>query len=167
MHAGDSEQAPRLVVGFDGSAASEEALEWVASRAEATGAAVEVVTTWCWPSGYGAVVVVPSGYDPASDARTLVTAAVEQARSRHPGVGFVPVVVEGHPATVLVEASHGAELVALGSRGHGEVAGLLLGSVSEHCAAHARCPVLIVPARAAGGATRLGHGGHVTHARSA
>ena len=167
MHATRSEEIPRLVVGFDGSEASEEALEWASVRAEATGAVVEVVTTWCWPSGYGAAVVVPSGYDPAGDARSLVTGAVVAARSRHPGVGFVPVVVEGHPATALVEASQGAELLALGSRGHGEVTGLLLGSVSEHCAAHARCPVLIVPARAAGGATRHGHGRDVTQARSA
>ena len=73
---------------------------------------------------------------------------MEEARVRHPGVEFVPVVVEGHPAPVLVEASRGADLLALGSRGHGEVAGMLLGSVSENCAAHAHSPVLVIGERA-------------------
>ena len=50
---------------------------------------------------------------------------------------------QGRPATVLVDASRGADLLALGSRGHGTVSGALLGSVAEHCAAHAHCPVLV------------------------
>jgi nucleotide-binding universal stress UspA family protein len=70
--------------------------------------------------------------------------AVDDAGRVHPGVVFVPVVVEGRAADVLVEASRGADLLAVGSRGHGEVAGLLVGSVSEHCATHAHSPVLVV-----------------------
>jgi len=52
-------------------------------------------------------------------------------------------VIDGHPAPVLVEASKGAELLVVGSRGHGEFVGMLIGSVSEYCAAHALCPVLV------------------------
>ena len=53
-------------------------------------------------------------------------------------------VTEGHPGMVLSTASRGAELLVVGSRGHGAFAGMLLGSVSEYCAAHAACPVVVV-----------------------
>jgi len=53
-------------------------------------------------------------------------------------------VVEGHAAPVLLEAARGASLLVVGSRGHGEFTGMLLGSVSEHCVTHARCPVVVV-----------------------
>jgi nucleotide-binding universal stress UspA family protein len=149
MTVGTSERGHRLVVGVDGSPASLEALEWAAGLAGSTGASVEVLATWSWPSGYGASLVVPAGYDPAADAEVMVTNAVERVRVRHPEVEFVPVIVEGRPAPVLVEASKGADLLALGSRGHSEVAGMLLGSVSDHCAAHAHCPVLVIGDRAA------------------
>jgi nucleotide-binding universal stress UspA family protein len=52
--------------------------------------------------------------------------------------------VHGHPAQVLLNVADRADLLVVGSRGHGGVAGALLGSVSQHCAHHARCPVLIV-----------------------
>jgi nucleotide-binding universal stress UspA family protein len=55
-------------------------------------------------------------------------------------------VVQGHPAQVLLEAARGAQLLVVGSRGHGTLAGVLLGSVSQHCVQHAPCPVLVVPA---------------------
>jgi nucleotide-binding universal stress UspA family protein len=53
-------------------------------------------------------------------------------------------VVHGHPAQVLLDAANRADLLVVGSRGHGAFAGALLGSVSQHCVRHARCPVLIV-----------------------
>ena len=53
-------------------------------------------------------------------------------------------VVEGYAPSVLVAESVGADLLVVGSRGHGTFAEALLGSVSQHCAHHARCPVVIV-----------------------
>ncbi len=50
----------------------------------------------------------------------------------------------GRPGDVLVEASEGAELLVVGSRGHGDVGSILLGSVGMHCVHHARCPVVVV-----------------------
>ena len=55
-----------------------------------------------------------------------------------------PRVVEGHAAPTLVEASRGADLLAVGSRGHAEFAGMLLSSVSEHSVTNAQCPVLVM-----------------------
>jgi len=52
-------------------------------------------------------------------------------------------VVEGPPAPTLVEASHRADLLVVGSRGHGEFTGMLIGSVSNHCASHAHCSVVV------------------------
>ncbi|MFI9100990.1 universal stress protein [Streptomyces fildesensis] len=54
-------------------------------------------------------------------------------------------VVEGHPAEVLLAAAAGAQLLTVGTRGHGTFAGILLGSVSQHCVQHAPCPVVVVP----------------------
>ncbi len=144
MTTGTIERTHRIVVGVDGSPASQAALDWAADRAATTGSTVVVVTTWEWPRGFGQTLIVPADYDPSGDAATLAADAVDRARSRHPGVGFVPMVVEGRAADVLVEASRGADLLAVGSRGRGEVAGLVLGSVSEHCATHAHSPVLVV-----------------------
>jgi nucleotide-binding universal stress UspA family protein len=57
---------------------------------------------------------------------------------------FTSVAREGYPDQVLIEASKGAEMLVLGSRGHSGVAGILLGSVSAKCAERASCPVLVV-----------------------
>jgi nucleotide-binding universal stress UspA family protein len=54
------------------------------------------------------------------------------------------VVAEGPPALELLKAAQNADLLVVGSRGHGAFAGMLLGSVSEHCVAHSSCPVVVV-----------------------
>jgi nucleotide-binding universal stress UspA family protein len=52
-------------------------------------------------------------------------------------------VIEGHPAPVLEAFSKTADLLVIGSHGHGEFTGMLLGSVSEHCITHCHCPVVV------------------------
>ncbi|MGA3147498.1 MAG: universal stress protein [Acidimicrobiales bacterium] len=133
----------RIVVGTDGSPASTKAVEWAARQAELTGADLEVVMTWEWPTSYGWSLPVPSGYDPAHEAEQSLDKTLEPVRKAHPTVAFRSTVLEGHPAPLLVKASLGADLLVVGSRGHGEFAGMLLGSVSEHCVTNARCPVLV------------------------
>jgi len=134
----------RIVVGVDGSASSAVALEWAAHQAELTGDMLEAVTAWQWPQSYGYPMPVPSGFDPAAEATKVLDTAVGHIRKAHPDVEIRTTVVEGYPAQVLVEASKGADLLVAGSRGHGELAGMLLGSVSEHCVTHAHCPVLVL-----------------------
>jgi len=69
--------------------------------------------------------------------------AVGPIRARYPDLPMQMEAIEGAPASLLVKASRGADLLAVGSRGHSEFTGLLLGSVSEHCVVHAHCPVLV------------------------
>ncbi len=137
------DEAPPVVVGIDGSASSLEALGWAGDYAATMGLPVEIVTVWDWPSSYGWEVPLPEGYDPSADAERVLSEPAATLARHHPGLSVTTTIVEGHPAQVLVERSHGAALLVVGSRGHGEFAGMVLGSVSEHCAAQARCPVLV------------------------
>jgi nucleotide-binding universal stress UspA family protein len=132
-----------IVVGIDGSEPSLHAVRWAARQAELTGFPLEVIMTWEWPASYGWPLPLPAEYDPASDAKKLVDDAMAAIRESHPGLDIRIRVLEGHPAPTLVEASRGADLLVVGSRGHGEFAGMLLGSVSEHCVTNAHCPVVV------------------------
>jgi nucleotide-binding universal stress UspA family protein len=134
----------RIVVGVDGSESSIRALEWAVQQSELTGIDLEVITTWEWPSSYGFGLAIPEGWDPSQDAQKVVDQALEPILQAHPGVKIRSTIIEGHPAPALVEASKGADLLVVGSRGHGEFAGMLLGSVSEHCVTNAHCPVLVL-----------------------
>jgi nucleotide-binding universal stress UspA family protein len=141
----DTGAAPfgRIVAGVDGSDSSLQALEWAAHQAELAGSRLDVIMAWEWPIIYGSTQV-PFDYDPRSDAQTRLGEAVEKLRDRRPALNVTSTVAEGHPAPVLVEESRSADLLVLGSRGHGEFVGMLLGSVSEHCVTNAHCPVVVV-----------------------
>jgi nucleotide-binding universal stress UspA family protein len=133
----------RVVVGIDGSPSSLEALSWAARQAVLTGSRLEIVMTWDWPSSYGWAVPVPDDFDPESDMQRALDTIVAGVRADHPGLQVDPRLLSGHPAPILVEASKGAELLVVGSRGHGEFVGMMIGSVSEFCATNSHCPVLI------------------------
>lgn len=132
----------RIVAGVDGSAASLRALEWAARQAELTDVALVVVAAWEWPESFG-WVAIPNNYNPEQDAQELLESLIDALRVEHPRVAISAKVVEGHPAPVLVQESRGAGLLVVGSRGHGELVGMLIGSTSEHCVANAACPVVV------------------------
>jgi nucleotide-binding universal stress UspA family protein len=132
----------RIVVGIDGSPASLSALEWAAHQAEITDASLEIVASWEWPTSFG-WSLIPEGYDPASDLQKMIDRLLVNVRAAHPVVSIAAKIVEGHPAPVLIKESKGAELLVVGSRGHGEFIGMLIGSTSEHCVANASCPVVV------------------------
>lgn len=146
MRAADVPADAPVVVGADGSACADAAVRWAAGLAAATGSRLEIVTVWDWPRSYGWAVPVPADFDPAADAARLVAAAEDLARAEHPEVACTGTVVQGAAPAVLVDASRRARVLVVGSRGHGELAGMLIGSVSQYCVAHAHCPVVVVRA---------------------
>jgi nucleotide-binding universal stress UspA family protein len=133
----------RIVVGVDGSSSSRDALTWAVRQAHLTRSTLEIVMAWQWPPSYAWVVPIPDDWDPEEEMRQSLEAIVRELRSANPDLAIDPRLVNGHPVPVLVEASKGADLLVVGNRGYGEFAGMLLGSVSEHCATSAHCPVLV------------------------
>jgi nucleotide-binding universal stress UspA family protein len=140
----DSPGTRRIVVGVDGSDASLHALEWAVRQAELTAARIDVVAAWHWPPVWGWGVPLAPPTSPAEDLQKVLDDVLEPVRAQHPGVTIDAHIVESHPAPALVDASRGADLLVVGSRGHGEFSGMLLGSVSEHCVSNAECPVLVL-----------------------
>ena len=132
---------PLIVVGVDGSSHSAKAVAWALEHARATGGSVELTIAWAWPVMYGLPIVV-DGIDPAADAQAIVEKAAVGADL--PADRLRTNVVRGAAATVLVHRSREADLLVVGSRGHGGFGELLLGSVSSQCVHHARCPVVVV-----------------------
>jgi len=140
-----AERERLIVVGVDGSDSSKAALRWAIRQAKLTGAAVEAVTAWRFPVGYGMATLDSHGViDFEGDAKETLTKALAEVSGLDPEVPVRPLVTEGHPAEVLLSAARRAELLVVGSRGHGGLASALLGSVSLYCVLHARCPVLVL-----------------------
>jgi nucleotide-binding universal stress UspA family protein len=148
--------APRIVVGVDGSSSSRAALRWAVRQATFTGGTIDAVMAWQIPMMLQSYGWAPIGAEEAVDfeaeakrtIEAMVSEEVEPA-SQHLVTSHV---VNGHPAQVLLEAASHADLLVVGSRGHGAFTEALLGSVGQYCVHHAHCPVLIIrgePAQAA------------------
>ena len=133
-----------IVVGMDGSAGSELALRWAVEQARRTGGTVHAVAAWEYPVNYGAAYLEDRA-DWAQDARTALKTALERVVDGADGPTIEQHVVQGHPVRVLLDAAADADLLVVGTRGHGGFTGMLLGSVSQHLSAHSPCPVVVVP----------------------
>jgi nucleotide-binding universal stress UspA family protein len=138
----------RVVVGVDGSSSSLQALEAALEQAREHQAELVVITTWselpmAGAPGYGAYRWVGEA-DFSTIAKQQQDDALAAVVGDDSSVRVEGRVVEGHPAQELVRAAEGADLLVVGSRGHGGFVGMLLGSVSQHVAAHAPCPVLVI-----------------------
>jgi len=138
----------RIVVGVDGSPSSLAALHWAVRQAGLTGGTVQAVIAWQYPvalSGYAwAPVPVVEAADCEEIAQKTVAEAISTVGDAGKDVRISSRVVGGNPAQVLIDAAADADLLVVGSRGHGGFAGALLGSVSQHCVHHARCPVVVI-----------------------
>lgn len=145
---GLSRSSPQIVVGVDGSPSSRAALKWAARQAELTGSTLQAVIAWQYPAvsaGYGWVpMVIIDDADLEETAQKTVTDAISNIIDPASDVQVSVLVREGHAAQVLLDAADGADLLVVGSRGHGGFAGALLGSVSQHCIHHAPCPVVVI-----------------------
>lgn len=135
---------PAVVVGIDGSESSVKALREGRRIAEALGVPLEAVAVWQQSHSMYDFYQSQSGWTPESEIEKLLTDASEAAFGSDQPARYTKTVLKGTPTRGLIRHSAGAEMLVLGSRGHGGFAGLLLGSVSSACVAHATCPVLIV-----------------------
>lgn len=136
-----------VVVGVDGSDGSREALHWALDEARLRHATLRVVHAWRMPYAPASVGYVPLPetplYDAAKKGAQLVLTA-EILAIEAGDVTVEPLLVEGSVAAVLREAGKDADLLVVGSRGHGGFVELMLGSTGQQVAHHATCPVVIV-----------------------
>ena len=137
-----------VVVGVDGSEPSLHALRWAAFLARTMHVNLTAVIIWepmglnSW--GTEGWAAFPSDWDPAANAQSALDHAIAAAFGSAPPAELNTAVIEGTVARGLLAASAEANMLVLGSRGHGGFAGLLLGSVSAACAEHAKVPVLVI-----------------------
>jgi nucleotide-binding universal stress UspA family protein len=134
-----------VVVGVDGSPASDAAIDFAVETADAAGCPLVAVHTW-WDSFLGPDLepLLYWGAIEADEHRVLAEQLAGRSAT-HPDLEVRTVVERSRPATVLLEQARGAQLLVVGSRGRGGFAGLLLGSVSRSLVNRAPCPVAVVP----------------------
>ncbi|MFI5067663.1 MAG: universal stress protein [Streptosporangiales bacterium] len=141
---------PGIVVGVDGSQHSQRSLEWAMKEAALrqvplTVIAVHPVATSGWTR---TGLSFPADEGDEERARTAAQEEVDKATSQVGGQRPPSVTVRaesGVPAEVLINASSGAEMLVVGSRGSGGFSRLLMGSVSSQVVHHATCPVVVIP----------------------
>jgi nucleotide-binding universal stress UspA family protein len=148
----ESRQSPAIVVGIDGSNGSSAALRWAIADARLRGVPVRAVHAWSYsqplvPSLVGypySAESVGNVIDDRRQAEQRLEHATSELGEEHE---IERVLGEGSAAQVLIDAVGEADVLVVGSRGHGGFTNLLLGSVSQQCAQHAPCPVVIVRAK--------------------
>jgi nucleotide-binding universal stress UspA family protein len=144
--AGPTERS-RIVVGVDGSPGASAALEWAYAEARLRDVGVYAVCAYDEPWGIASLGM--SSAAAVAELRTALAAdaegALDAAQAAAPeGVGVTGEAVQGAAGPALVSASDGSALLVVGSRGRGGFKSLLLGSVSQYCAAQARGVVVVV-----------------------
>jgi nucleotide-binding universal stress UspA family protein len=133
---------PRIVVGVDGSSYAASALDYASYQAERMDALLLVVCA------YGMLPVEDSLIIPINlihdDAAIVVREAVERVGEMAPDVVAKGEIVLGSPGPTLVEESEGALALVVGTRGHEDIVGARLGSVSEYVVHYATCTTIVV-----------------------
>lgn len=141
-----------VVVGIDGSAGSDAAVDTAADMAAEAAAELLVVSAWETPRAdhWSRIYLVDEQWRRATieaargEAQTLVERARTRALECHPALPVRDVVQEGRPEQAITRAHPGPGLIVVGSRGRGDFASLLLGSVSRAVVHVARCPVAVI-----------------------
>ena len=148
----EARRGPRVVAAVDGSAGSKAAVRFALEDAARRNVPVEAVIAYRAPDLWSEYSALGSAEE-ARLQQTLLTEAEQKARAVVDEVagewaGPLPDVrvhaAQGTAAEVLIRESDGADLLVVGSRGHGGFHTMLLGSTSMQCAMHATCPVTVV-----------------------
>lgn len=137
----------KVVVGVDGSKSSAKAIDFAFDQADLLNARVVALHTWTSPFltyADGASMLQFDDHKIEEESRVLVAEAVAGAAADHPDVIWTTELISGSAAQALSRASETADLLVVGSRGHGGFTGLLLGSVSQSVLHHAHSPIAIV-----------------------
>jgi nucleotide-binding universal stress UspA family protein len=135
-----------IVVGVDGSPGSDRAIEWAVQEAITRGAGLELVHAWTVPQTDLPALAPAERQAFEEEGRATLERAHAAAEDAEHAPGEVRSrLIEESAARALIAAGEHAEILVVGSRGRGGFAGLVLGSVSQHCASHAPCPVAVVP----------------------
>ncbi len=140
-------EAGRVVVGIDGSELSVDATRIAFAEASMRHAGLTLLHVWNAPEYDTAGIVMPDTLlleEAHTDELRAMAETVAGLGEKYPDVQVEQRLRQGRPAKVLAEASQGAALVVVGSRGHGGFKSMLLGSTSRSLLHHAECPVLIV-----------------------
>lgn len=134
-----------LVVGVDGSDGSLLAVDWAADEAARHGLPLRLVYTSLWERYEGATPCLAPGRPSAQVmADHIVASAAERVQRRNSGVKVSTDVLMAEAVDALLHEGNSATALITGSRGRGELTGLLLGSVGLAVAARAHCPVIVV-----------------------
>jgi len=135
-----------IVVGVDGSAHAEAALEFALEEAALRGGPLRIVSAWELPSSFAVGgVYTPEVFDVfPQEAQIILSKALARAAELQPAVPVEGKVIEGPAAAALLEEARDAAMLVVGSRGRGGFASLLLGSVTQQVVHHAPCPVVVV-----------------------
>jgi len=141
-----------IVVGIDGSESSVRAARWAAQEASLRGATLRLICAYEAPATWlgmgealGATMTMSVSDD---DLHSYAAATLDDVVAKidvPAGVVVVEDPMRGHPSDLLIAASKAADLLVVGSRGHGDIGSVLLGSTGMHCVHHSACPVVVIP----------------------
>jgi nucleotide-binding universal stress UspA family protein len=139
-----------IIAGVDGSAHSASVIEWAVKEAALRNAALTVLTVHSVPASpwTGNPTILAGETEDLEHIRQTAEELTRKVTSQlsQPGPASVTVrALAGFPARELIDASHDADLIVVGSRGGGGFARLMLGSVSSQVVQHAHCPAVVVP----------------------
>ena len=134
----------RIAIGIDGSAGSQAALDWAIDEAMRCDAELVLVHGWTYPYQGPRTGITEPRDDMRLDAMRTLEASALHVREIAPALRCHSIISEQSPAKAIIDASKEADLVVVGSRGHGGFAALLLGSVSRTVLQHAHVPVAVV-----------------------
>ena len=127
----------RIVVGFDGTTGSVEAVEWAAREAEQRSSALRVVTCWAVPAEV-------DFYGVGARQQQHLEAVVDDTRKLHPDLVIGSAATHLDPRDALIAETENAELLVIGSTEAGAAKQMLLGSVARTAARRSACPVVVV-----------------------